>query len=80
MEISFPREKRDIEKHLSGVNSVYIILCQFKNGKWGIADFFGLPCTARFYRDAIEVRNQIIQARFKPVWQKEDFAIAKVTL
>jgi len=59
---------------------MYIVVCQYIDGVWGIALPFGLPWASDTYLGAVELKAAIIEDRRDTAWTKKNFAIAKITL
>ena len=76
--ITFPREKRRIR--LRGENTIYVVLCQGRDRKWDMADFWGKSYIGN-YQEIFAMKKAIVEESARlPWWDKDDFIIAKVTL
>ena len=78
MKITFPRKKETIKMINDQV--IYVVICQFMDSDWGIADFWRLPYAASRYLEAIKLRNAIQTEADTLLGRKEHFVIAKITL
>ena len=77
--LTFPNTKKTAESVKFGLEEhIYVVVCQYRNGKWGTASFFGMPFTANTYSRVVELKQAIVRIRCDDVWKKKDFMVAKI--
>ena len=77
MKITYPREKRRISGN--GQHNLYVVICRFSNGTWGLADFWEKGYVSKNYFEAVKMKNHIFKGAYMySYWKKEDFSIAKI--
>lgn len=78
MRVKFAYNKRGV---LYSNQRMYAVVCQFRGGKWGLADFWGVPYVARNMKEARELMQNIIKLTKKsaPWWKESSFSIIKIT-
>mgnify|MGYP007071650490 CR=1 FL=1 len=64
-----------------GGEKLYVVMAYWRNHGWGWADCFDLPFIARTYKEAVQMKRDIL-TKFEAWndWQPKDFIIAKITL
>ncbi len=62
--------------------SIYVVLCRFQCGHWGIASFFSLPYADRHYLATVAMKTEIYKEarKYGGTWIKDAFKVAKITL
>lgn len=83
MKITFPHSTAP-EHFVCGSieESIYVVLCRFSDGRWGVASFFSLPYTDRHYLAAVAMKHHIYEKAqsYGKHWNKDTFKVAKITL
>lgn len=79
MKVTFPKKRKPIE--FAKETQACIVICQWRDGTWGIADFWGLPYAANCYSKAVKLKKAICDkaGTGKNWWKTQNFAIAKIT-
>lgn len=69
------------KKIFTNERSLYVVIQQYRDGKWGIADtWFKLRYASTSYKNALEMRDVIANASmlYAPkVWNRKRFAVNK---
>lgn len=83
MRISVPHRPNEIITHKKGWGrgSLYVVMCRYRDGSWGIADFWKLPYVSTSYFDAVGYRREI-EKKAAPyeVWGAGAFLVVKIEL
>ena len=78
MKITIPKSKKPV-KFVQGI-TLYVVICQYRGGMWGIAYHFNEQYTSENYLGAIKFKKKIAD-RLQPRgwWKKKHFKVAKIT-
>ena len=63
-------------------SKLYVVVQQYVDGKWGVAQVWKLPYASVYFKEARKYRRGIIDSalRYAPgIWKEEKFAIKKIT-
>ena len=68
-----------LEKKLYKDQKIYIVICQFQTGTWGIADFWDKPYSSTDFQTVQEYKKDVIKRAGSVVdyWTPDKFAITK---
>ena len=77
MKITIPRYKLKVE--LAPMQIIYAVVCQYKDRRFGFADFWDLPYTAKKYEEVSKMRNTISKWAKKYGWLDHRIKVAKIS-
>ena len=79
MKITIPKSKKPV-KFVQDA-TLYVVICQYRCDKWGVADHFSEDFASNNYLTATKFKKRVID-KLQPRgwWKKKHFKIAKITL
>ena len=58
---------------------LYVVVCQYTTGKWGVADWWGIPCASTTYKTAQTYKKEMVEKAIKyGPWKEDNFKVIKM--
>jgi hypothetical protein len=69
---------KGVHKKILVTGTLYMVICQYRNGNWSAADFWSKQYCSTSYLEAIGFRNAILAIPKTGYWTPRKFAIVKI--